>query len=63
VPFLLALVAYLVILFGGWRLVRGRGQGWRLLVWYSLIFGPIGIVIWILVRRGTRIGTDLGERS
>jgi hypothetical protein len=62
-PLPLAIAIYLTVLFGDWMLVRGRGHGWRLLVWYTLIFGPLGVLIWFLVRRGARIGAEQAKRA
>jgi hypothetical protein len=53
---LVGVAYYAIVGFGGWRLVRGHGQGWRFLTWILLLLGPIGLVVGLLARRGARMG-------
>jgi hypothetical protein len=53
---LVAVAYYAIVGLGGWRLVRGHGQGWRFLIWMLMLLGPIGLVVGLLARRGARLG-------
>jgi hypothetical protein len=53
---LVGVAYYAIVGVGGWRLVRGHGQGWRFLIWMALLFGPFGLVVGLLARRGARLG-------
>jgi hypothetical protein len=59
----IALAYYLIVGFGGWQLVRGHGQGWRYLIWMTLLFGPFGFLLGLMARRGARIGEGLAEAA
>ena len=59
--FVLAYVG--IVGFGGWPLVRGTGPGWQLLVWLILLCGPGGAVLWLLMRRGARMGFEHANES
>jgi hypothetical protein len=60
---LVAVVYFGIVGFGGWRLVRGHGQGWRFLTWMLLLLGPLGLIVGLLARRGARLGRASGTAT
>ena len=59
----LGVAYYLIVGFGGWHFVRGHGQSWRFILWLTLLFGPMGLIVAVLARSGARRGEQMAGQA